>query len=105
MFITLEGIDGCGKTTLAAMLADYLGFKFTATPGEDYASIREAATRNTFSAFHYYVSSCYSVAAQAAEQDIVCDRYIHSTIAYNWPFSYVSPQDALNCDAQTKASC
>ncbi len=96
MFITFEGIDGSGKSTLTHMLAEYLGCRFAATPGTDYAPIRDAATRDVFTAFHYYVSSCYAVSALAVEQDIVCDRYIHSTLAYNWPFTHDRPQDALS---------
>lgn len=95
MFITFEGIDGSGKSTLAQMLADYLGYTFLSTPGKEYAPIREAATRNTFSSFHYYVSSCYAVSSLVKDQSIVCDRYIHSTLAYNWPFTQVVPQDAF----------
>ena len=29
----------------------------------------------------------------AGKFNIVCDRYIHSTIAYNWPYSYDYPED------------
>lgn len=93
MFITLEGLDGTGKSSAAKLLAEALGFAFTATPDDDYMPIRKTATSNKYSAYHYYLSYCYHVSDLAGSQDIVCDRYIHSTIAYNWPFSYDAPED------------
>ena len=93
MLITLEGIDGTGKSSAAKMLAQELGFVFMSTPGDEYMSLRKAATRNKYSAYHYYLSACYQVSELAKMQNIVCDRYIHSTIAYNWPFSGECPQD------------
>ena len=93
MLITLEGIDGTGKSTAARRLAEQLGFKFTATPGDEYMPIRESATLSRYSGYYYYLSSCYYVSELAKSQNIVCDRYIHSTIAYNWPFSGKYPED------------
>lgn len=93
MLITLEGIDGTGKSSAAKLLADELGFSFMATPGEEFIALRHIAARNKFSAYHYYVSACYLVSELAQSQNVVCDRYIHSTIAYNWPFSCEKPHD------------
>ena len=93
MLITLEGIDGTGKSSAAKMLAQELCFVFMSTPGDEYMPLRKAATRNKYSAYHYYLSACYQVSELAKSQDIVCDRYIHSTIAYNWPFSRECPQE------------
>lgn len=95
MFIIFEGIDGTGKSTIARMLAEYLDYIFVSTPGINYVPIRLAATQNIFSAFHYYVSSNYAVSYQAKKQGVVCDRYIYSTLAYNWPFSSPVPQNAF----------
>ena len=93
MFISLEGVDGSGKSSAAQLLADRLGFQFMSTPGDAYSPIRKSATINKYSSFHYYLSSCYYVAEQAKKCNIVCDRYIHSTIAYNWPFDFKYPDE------------
>ena len=53
----------------------------------------QAATGNPFSAYHYYLSLCYCVPDIAKRTDIVCDRHIHSTLAYNWPYHSEIPED------------
>ena len=93
LFITLEGIDGTGKSSAAKMLAEELGFTFTSTPSAVYLPIRSAATSNSYSAYHYYMSSCYYISDLAGRTDIVCDRYIHSTLAYNWPYLREIPKN------------
>ena len=95
MLITLEGVDGTGKSSAAKILAAELRFKLLSTPGADYAPIRSAATSNKYSAYYYYLSSCYHVSEIAGSEDIVCDRYIHSTLAYNWPFECDTPRDVF----------
>ena len=93
MFITLEGIDGTGKSSAAKMLAEKLGFAFNSTPPAEYLSIRTSATSNEYSAYHYYLSSCYYISEIAGKMNLVCDRYIHSTLAYNWPYSREIPKN------------
>lgn len=93
MLITLEGTDGTGKSSAARMLADSLGFKLASTPGPEYMHVRKFAAANRYSAYHYYLSSCYYISDMAGKADIVCDRYIHSTLAYNWPFSHEIPDN------------
>lgn len=93
MLITLEGTDGSGKSSAARLLAEALGFRFASTPGDEFISIRKAATLSRYSAYYYYLSSCYYVSELAKNADVVCDRFIHSTIAYNWPFTEKRPAD------------
>ena len=101
MFITLEGIDGTGKSSAAKMLAEKLGFAFNSTPPAEYLSIRTSATSNEYSAYHYYLSSCYYISEIAGKMNLVCDRYIHSTLAYNWPYS----RSGADCRSILKADC
>lgn len=96
MFVNFEGIDGVGKSTISRLTAEHYGWQYVATPGEDYAPIRSAATKNIFSAYHYYVSSNYNVSMKMSRQNIVLDRYIYSTIAYNWPFELPIPEDPFS---------
>ena len=93
MFITLEGIDGTGKSSAAKMLAEKLGFAFNSTPPAEFLPVRSQATSNAHSAYHYYLSSCYYISEIAEKINLVCDRYIHSTLAYNWPYSREIPKN------------
>ena len=97
MFITLEGIDRSGKTTQAAMLADALG-PGTVTlrePGGTEAGerIRELlkdaaleldprAELLLFCAARADLCAGVIAPAIAAGRDVVCDRFIDSTAAY-----------------------
>jgi len=97
VFITLEGIDRSGKTTQAALLAEALGPEtlLLREPGGTPAGerIREllkdpslelapAAELLLFNAARSQL--CNQVVAPALEagRDVVCDRFIDSTVAY-----------------------
>ncbi len=97
MFITLEGIDRSGKTTQAALLAEALGPEtlLLREPGGTDAGerIREilktpdlelniGAELLLFGAARAQLAA--TVIGPAADQgrEIVCDRYIDSTVAY-----------------------
>lgn len=97
MFITLEGIDRSGKTTQAAMLAETLGpdTLLLREPGgtEVGERIREllkdgelalgpVAELLLFSAARSQLASEVIGPAREAGRDVVCDRYIDSTVAY-----------------------
>lgn len=97
MFITLEGIDRSGKTTQAAMLAEALGpdALMVREPGGTPTGerIRElltdpglelspAAELLLFGAARAELAGAIVAPAKAAGRDIVCDRYIDSTTAY-----------------------
>lgn len=97
MFITLEGIDRSGKTTQAAMLAGALGPRtlLVREPGGTEAGerIREmlkdselelgpGAELMLFCAARAELAARVIAPARADGRDVVCDRYLDSTAAY-----------------------
>lgn len=101
LFITIEGLDGSGKSTHAAMLADYLAgknisVKLTREPGgtpigEQLRSILlDKANRNMMpmtEALLYAASRAQHVAevirpSIEAGYMVICDRFIDSSLAY-----------------------
>jgi len=101
LFITIEGIDGSGKSTHAAMLADYLAgkdipVKLTREPGgtpigEQVRNILlDKANRNMMpmtEALLYAASRAQHVAevirpSIEAGYVVICDRFIDSSLAY-----------------------
>ncbi len=99
-FISLEGIDGCGKTTLKEQLEDYLGGKYelliVREPGGTQISekiramlldIRNDGMMASTEAFLYAAARSQLVEelirpALAAGKMVIADRYMDSTIAY-----------------------
>ncbi len=97
MFVTLEGIDRSGKTTQAAMLAEALGPEtlLLREPGGTALGerVREllkdpgleldpAAELLLFNAARSQLVNEIVAPARAAGRDLVCDRFIDSTVAY-----------------------
>lgn len=97
MFVTLEGIDRSGKTTHAALLAEALGpeTKLLREPGGTSAGerVRELLKNPEleltpqselflFSAARAELISEVIAPARDRDIDIVCDRFMDSTVAY-----------------------
>jgi dTMP kinase len=99
MFIVFEGIDGCGKSTQAKMLAEWLENKgipvfLTAEPTKTKLgglireilsgkeSIDPAALALLFTADRYEHLATEILPALADGKIVICERYYYSTIAY-----------------------
>ena len=95
MFISLEGIDGAGKTTVAARLAEALGAVLLREPGGVALSerIRELVKDPALhvdpraEALLYAAARAQLVAEQlrprlAAGETVVLDRFVDSSLAY-----------------------
>lgn len=100
LFITLEGIDGSGKTTQAGLLADWLrsaGYRvrLTREPGgteegeriRDLVLSRNATVPNEAELFLYLADRTVHVAkvirpALVEGAVVVCERHADSTLAY-----------------------
>lgn len=95
-FVVFEGGEGCGKSTQAALLADRLGAVLTRQPGgtEIGAALRTilldpatAGLTPRTEALLMAADRAQHVAevirpALADGHDVVCDRYLYSSIAY-----------------------
>ena len=97
MFVTLEGIDRSGKTTQAALLAEALGPEtlLLREPGGTAAGERIRALLKEpsleldpraelllFGAARAQLCAAVIEPAIAAGRDVVCDRFVDSTVAY-----------------------
>jgi dTMP kinase len=97
VFVTLEGIDRSGKTTQAALLAEALGPEtlLLREPGGTEAGERirdllkdpaielnPGAELLLFGAARSALATEVIAPAKEADREIVCDRYIDSTVAY-----------------------
>ena len=87
--IAIEGIDGCGKSTLCASLVERLGpgAQLLQTPSPRMSRLRHVFDACDESVRRAYYSLCnYSVAQDviqaAALGPVVVDRYWYSTVAY-----------------------
>ena len=93
MLITVEGLDGSGKTTLAAALAERLGATLLREPGGEPLAerIRELVKGGDFDphaeALLFAAARAQLVATElsprlAAGETVVLDRFVDSSLAY-----------------------
>lgn len=90
MLVALEGADGCGKTTLCAVLAKRLGDIAYATPPKKYFQMKKRVDKNAPAEEHYrfYRDAIYSahdeiIALLQNGGKVVCDRYWLTTYTYH----------------------
>lgn len=120
MFVTLEGIDRSGKTTQAGMLAEALGGEtlLLREPGGTEAGERMRALLKDASIeldpraelllfCAARAELCARVVAPAIEQgrDIVCDRFIDSTVAYQGIARGLGPETVEDLNALAIGGC
>lgn len=113
MFVTLEGIDGAGKSTQARLLAEALGSETLllrepgGTPvGERLRDVLKDGTLELtprselllFAAARAELVERVIKPALEAGRDVVCDRFVDSTVAYQGRARGLDPAlvDALN---------
>lgn len=90
MFVALEGGDGCGKTTLCAVLAERVGAIAYATPPKKYLQMRERVDKNSSAEEHYrfYRDGIYDASDEIDAMiqsggKVVSDRYWLTTYVYH----------------------
>lgn len=94
MHISIEGMDGVGKTTTAKMVATELGYQFVDKPlhylfdeegYDNYIRIRNivnSSSNRLFTAWFYGLSNIYAY-EQFAGKNIVTDRHFLSNFAWS----------------------
>lgn len=99
MFISIEGIDGSGKSTVVKLLAEKLGGVAISTPPDIMKQIRSEFddSKSRKSRYYFYISGLYlldeSIRQLMREGHVICDRHIHSTLAYQYPDNEPFPTD------------
>ncbi len=92
-FVVIEGIDGCGKSTVAKTVADRLGPRAVLTREPTDSWIGRAVRKGDSEEVSPYLDALLFMADRAnhtpeianhleSGKIVVCDRYYHSTVAY-----------------------
>ena len=90
LFISIDGVDGVGKTTVCEALAEALEAIYFKSPSQPFNFIRKLVDTNINPLTRYFF---YRAAIQndsqhiqellASGHSVICDRYIFSTYAYH----------------------
>jgi dTMP kinase len=100
-FIVLEGADLSGKTTIANLLAQSLDAKLLKSPPSPFEGIKQSVLEDSapLARFYYFLASNLQISKMAneiiADKQVICDRYLWSTIAYHSAIENISPQDLV----------
>ena len=89
VFISLDGVDGVGKTTVAKLLASDSSFQYYKSPAGPFAQLRKEvdAHATPLERYCFYRLATQFDSIQISQllktKSVVCDRYIASTAAYH----------------------
>jgi thymidylate kinase len=89
VFISLDGVDGVGKTTVAKILAADGCFQYHKSPSGPFAQLRKEvdAHATPLERYCFYRLATQFDSAQISQfleiNSVICDRYIASTLAYH----------------------
>lgn len=89
IFISLDGVDGVGKTTVAKLLAADGSFQYYKSPAGPFAQLRKEidAHATPLERYCFYRLATQFDSTQISQlletNSVVCDRYIASTVAYH----------------------
>ncbi len=104
--ISIDGLDGCGKTTVGKKLSERINGTYYYTPPVKIHSIRELADNSTPTIRCYYYMLGNLIASKDFERllktsHVVSDRYFYATRAFHEPLGIYlpTPKDLLQPDA------
>ena len=89
IFVSIDGVDGVGKTTVAKLLAADGSFRFHESPAGPFAQLREEvdAHATPLERYCFYRLATQFDSVQVTQllevSHVICDRYITSTAAYH----------------------
>ena len=90
MFITIEGIDCAGKSTISKLFAKQTDSVLYKTPPKNISLKRDEVDANASPADHYrfYLDGIYTASKEiweflASDKNVVCDRYWLTTYVYH----------------------
>jgi dTMP kinase len=89
IFISLDGVDGVGKTTVAKILATDKSFRYYKSPAGPFAQLRKEVDThaNPLERYCFYRLATQFDSMQISQllktKSVICDRYIASTAAYH----------------------
>lgn len=120
MFVTLEGVDGAGKSTQARLLADVLGPEtiLLREPGgtavgerlrellkDGSVELTPRAELLLFCAARAELVERVIRPALQAGRDVVCDRFVDSTVAYQGGARGIEPELVADLNAAAVDGC
>ena len=89
VFVTIDGVDGVGKTTVAQLLASEGALHYYKSPSGAFAQLRKEVDNHAIPIERYcfYRTATQYDSVQIGQllktTSVVCDRYIASTVAYH----------------------